>query len=224
MGAELGDVGGPLGMAAGAALGANAVGLANMAFRNREAVERQDHFLDARSLNNPNASVRPIRPRFDRNTEPLRPQMESYGGEEVPSYHRMDTPSPPPWRPDDEAPGRRQDVMRPTAAARPQMPRMTAQRAVDESAAQQPAPEVLRLQRRAARNRLPPSASSSQGGPAGSYQDVLRATAAPTQGSSSSAATPFAATPFGVNAVAPLPARASNQPPQRVKRNRAPSA
>ena len=167
MGAELGAMGGPLGMVAGAGLGANAVGLANMALRSREAEERQDHFLDARSLNNQNASVRPIRPRFDRNTELLRPRMESYGGEEVPSYHPMDTPSPPPWRPDDEAPGRRQDVMRPTAAARPQMPRMTAQRAVDESAAQQPAPEVLRLQRRVARNRLPPSnapASSSQGG------------------------------------------------------------
>ena len=64
-GAELGVFGGPVGMLAGAAIGAAASsGLASLAFRDRESTERQDHFLDAHSLNNFNESVRPLRPRL----------------------------------------------------------------------------------------------------------------------------------------------------------------
>ena len=59
-GAEMGAFGGPAGMLAGVALGAVAgSGMASLAFRYRESTERQDYFLDTRSLNNQNASVRP---------------------------------------------------------------------------------------------------------------------------------------------------------------------
>ena len=64
-GAEAGVMGGPMGMLAGAAIGAaGSAALASLAFRNRESTEQTDHFLDAQTLNNGNASVRPIRPHF----------------------------------------------------------------------------------------------------------------------------------------------------------------
>ena len=82
-GAEAGVMGGPVGMLAGAAIGAaGSAALASLAFRNRESTEQQDHFLDAQTLNGQNASVRAIRPRFvtlidqrERNPDALRPRL-----------------------------------------------------------------------------------------------------------------------------------------------------
>ena len=181
-GAEAAAFGGPLAMLTGAAIGAAAGGgIASLAFRDRESTERQDHFLDARSLNNQNASVRPLRARFstmlderDRNPQPLRPRLWHHE-EATPAYYNLavndsDT--------DYAVPGRAQEPLRPTAAPTQMQPRLTAQGMIDGIAASQPAaPEQLRLQRRAARNRLPPD----QGvGAPGSSQDILRPTAAPT--------------------------------------------
>ena len=195
-GLEAGAFGGPFGMLTGAAFGAAAGGgLASLAFRDREQTERQDHCLDARSLNNQNASVRPLRPRFsaalderDRNPQTLRPRIET-----SPAYYDMaandsDVPI-------DYAPGRVQEPLRPTAAPTPMEPRLTAQGMIDGIAASQPAPpEQLRLQRRAARNRLPPT--QGEGAP-GSSQDILRPTAAATSSGSSST--------FGLNSAPALP-------------------
>ena len=207
-GAEMGAMGGPLGMLAGAAVGAAAgSGIASLAFRDRESTERQDHFLDARSLNNQNASVRPLRPRFstaldqrERTPQPLRPRLWRHE-ETSPAYYNLaendgDLPI-------DYAPGRAQEPLRPTAAATPMQPRLTAQGVINSIAASQPAPpEQLRLQqRRAARNRLPPDQSD---GAVGSYQDIMRSTAAPTSSGSSSA--------FGLNTAPALP-----QPRRRNK-------
>ena len=205
-GAELGLLGGPAGAIAGASLGA--VAGAALAFRARDAPEREDHFLDARSVNGGNESARPLRSRFDlaldqrqRNPRPLRPRLEWPDPErQTPRYYRMDTPSPPPWRADDEAPGRQQDVMRPTAAARPQEQRLSAQEIVDGIAAAQPrGPEALRPARRTPgdRNRMPPSQ------PAGSSQDIMRPTTAPMA--------------HGLNAAPSLPSLPS-QPSRRRNR------
>ena len=195
-------------MLAGAAIGAaGSAALASLAFRNRESTEQQDHFLDAQTLNGQNASVRPIRPRFvtaldqrERNPGALRRRHEN-----APAYYRMDEDDDVPA---DYEPGRTQEPLRPTAAPTPMQPRLTAQGVIDDIAASQPLPpEQIGLQRRAARNRLPPGESQ---GPPGSYQDVMRATAAPTGGSSASSSLPF-----GMNASAPaLPA------PGRNRRNR----
>ena len=121
-------------------------------------------------------------------------------------FYRMDTPSPPPWRTDDEAPGRQQDVLRPTSAARPREQRRSAQQVVDGIAASQPrAPEQVRAPRVAGdRNRVPPG--SSAGPPPGSSQDVMRPTSAPTSSSSSGA--------YGLNPAQSLPA------PQRRNKGR----
>jgi hypothetical protein len=193
-GAELGSFGGPAGMLAGAALGAAAGGgIASLAFRDRESTERQDHFLDARSLNNQNASVRPLRPRFstmlderDRNPQPLRPRLWRHE-ETTPAYYNLAAnDSDVDYAP----PGRAQEPLRPTAAPAPMQPRMTAQGVIDGIAASQPtAPEQLRLQRRAARNRLPPDQGDSA---PGSSQNILRPTAAPTAA-------------FGLNSAPALP-------------------
>ncbi len=201
-GAEMGAFGGPAGMLAGAAVGAAAgSGLASLAFRNRESSERQDHFMDAQSLNNQNASVRPLRPRFsaaldqrDRNPQSLRPRLET-------STTYYDMAAADGDIPIDYAPGRAQEPMRPTAAPTPMEPRLTPQGLIDGIAASQPAPpEQLRLQRRAARNRLPPSQGETA---AGSYQNVLHPTAAPASSSSSA---------FGLNQAPALP-----QPRRRNK-------
>ena len=102
--------------------------------------------MDARSVNGANESARPLRSRFDqalgqrqRNPQPLRPRLERHvpGSEEMPGFYSMDTPSPPPWRRDDEAPGRQQDVLRPTSAARPREQRRSAQQVMDTIAASQ---------------------------------------------------------------------------------------
>ena len=203
-GAELGVFGGPVGMLAGAAIGAaTSTAAATLAFRDRESTERQDHYLDVRSLNNGNESVRPIRPRFFaqalddrvRNLqEALRPRTQ---------YYSMDAQDRDIFTEFEVEPGRAQEPLRPTAVRTPMQPRLTAQGVVDSIAASQPsAPEQIRLQRRAARNRLPPGESQ---GPPGSYQDIMRATAAPTGGSSGSSQ------PFGINASAPaLPAPGRN--------------
>ena len=64
-------------------------------------------------------------------------------------------------------PGRAQEPLRPTAVRTPTQPRLTAQGVIDSIAASQPsAPEQIQLQRKAARNRLPPDQSQ---GPPGSY-------------------------------------------------------
>ena len=204
-GAEAGAFGGPFGMLTGAAFGAAAGGgLASLAFRDREQTERQDHFLDARSLNNQNASVRPLRPRFsaalderDRNPQPLRPRLWRHE-ETSPAYYDLTAN-------DSDAPGRTQEPLRPTAAPTAMEPRLTAQGMIDGIAASQPAgPEQLRLQRRAARNKLPPS----QGDAPGSSQDILRPTAAPTSSGSSST--------FGLNSAPalPRPRRRNRGPPE----------
>ena len=182
-GAELGALGGPLGMLAGGMIGATAAaGAAGLAFRDREATETQDHFLDARSLNNGNESVRPLRPRFsqaldqrDRNPQALRPRLWRQD-DGAPAYYSLDAQDGN--IPVDYAPlGRTQEPLRPTAAGTPMQPRLTAQGLIDGIAASQPAgPEDLRLQRRAQRNRLPPSQPETPG----SYQDVMRATEAPS--------------------------------------------
>ena len=215
-GAEVGMFGGPVGALVGAGLGA-AAGVA-LAFRGRNAPEREDHFLDARSVNGANESARPLRSRFDqaldqrqRNPQPLRPRLErhNFPGSEEEAFYRMDAPSAPPWRRDDEAPGRQQDVLRPTAAARPQEQRRSAQDVVNAIAAAQPrAPEQLRIPRVPGdRNRAPPpsSSSSSGGQPAGSSQDIMRPTSAPMASS------------YGLNPAPPLPAL----PPAR-RRNKGP--
>ncbi len=87
-GAELGVFGGPVGMLAGAAIGAAAsTAAATLAFRDRESTEQQAHYLDVRSLNGGNESVRPIRSRLfaqaldDRVRNPqdaLRPRTQYY--------------------------------------------------------------------------------------------------------------------------------------------------
>ena len=202
-GAEIGAFGGPAGMLAGAALGAAAgSGMASLAFRDRESTERQDHFLDARSLNNQNASVRPLRPRFstaldqrDRNPQTLRPRLWRHE-ETSPTYYNLAAN-------DGDIPieyllGRAQEPLRPTAAPTPMQPSLTAQGVIDGIAASQPTPpEQLSLQRRAARNRLPPS---QDGGAPGSYQDILRPTAAPTSVGSSGPQMPY-----GLNSAPALP-------------------
>ena len=53
--------GGPLGALMGAGVGATAA----LAFRGRDAPEREDHFLDARSVNGANESATPLRSRFE---------------------------------------------------------------------------------------------------------------------------------------------------------------
>jgi hypothetical protein len=205
-GAELGAFGGPAGMLAGAALGgAASAGITALAFRDRDSSERQDHFLDARSLNNGNESVRPLRPRFssaldqrERNPQALRPRLWRHD-EASPAYYRLDAQDGD--MPTDYAPGRAQEPLRPTAAQAPMQPRLTAQGVIDRIATSQPAgPEELRQQRRAARNRLPPGQTDTPS--AGSYQDVMRATAAPT------------VAPTGLNAAPSLP------PPRRRNRGR----
>ena len=109
-------------------------------------------------------------------------------------YYNIGTPVPsPPWSDNDEAPGRQQDVLRPTAAARPQGQRRSAQHIVDGIAAAQPSgPESLRSVRRTPgdRNRTPPQ-------PAGRSQDIRRPTTAPR-----AQRTPRA---HGLNAAPPLP-------------------
>ncbi len=179
-GAEAGAMGGPFGMLAGAAIGAaGSAGLASVAFRNRESTEQQDHFLDVRSVNGGNASVRPLRTNFvteldqrGRNPEVLRPRRH----DDAPAYYRIDEDDAP----TDHEAGRQQEPLRPTAARTPMQPRLTAQGVIDSIAASLPLPpEVLRLQRKAARNRLAPGQSA---GPPGSIQDVMQATAAPTGG------------------------------------------
>ena len=205
--------GGPVGALVGAGLGA-AAGVA-LAFRGRDAPEREDHFLDARSVNGANESARPLRSRFDqaldqrqRNPQPLRPRLERHvpGSEEAPVFYRMDAPSAPPWRRDDEAPGRQQEVLRPTAAARPQEQRRSAQDVVNAIAAAQPrAPEQLRIPRVPGdRNRSPPVPS---GQPAGSSQDIMRPTSAPVASS------------YGLNPAPPLPVL-----PAARRRNKGPVA
>jgi hypothetical protein len=199
-GAELGAFAGPAGVLAGAAIGgAASAGIASLAFRDRDSSERQDHFLDARSLNNGNESVRPLRPRFsaaldqrDRNPQALRPRLWRHD-EASPAYYRLDAQDGD--IPTDYAPGRAQEPLRPTTTRTPMPPRLTAQGVVDGIAASQPAPaEQLRQQRRAARNRLPPAQTEAPG----SYQDIMRTTAAPT----------------GLNAAPSLP------PPRRRNRGR----
>ena len=210
-GAEVGMFGGPVGAMLGAGLGA-ATGVAP-AFRGRDAPENEAHLLDVRSLNGGNESARPLRSRFEqvldqrqRNPQPLRPRFERHvpGSEETLASYRMDTPSPPPWRRDDEAPGRQQDMLRPTAAARPGEQRRSAQQVVDGIAAAQPrAPEQLRMPRVAGdRNRSPPV---PPGQPPGSSQDVMRPTSARTASSSSA---------YGLNPAQSSPA------PQRRNRGR----
>ena len=209
-GAEMGAFGGPMGLLAGAALGAaTGSGIASLAFRDRGSTERQDHFLDARSLNNQNASVRPLRARFstalderDRNPQPLRPRLWRHD-ETSPAYYNLAANDGD--LPIDYAPGRAQEPLRPTAAPTPMQPRLTAQGVVDGISASQPVPpEQHRLQRRAARNRLPPDQSE---GAVGSYQEIMRTTAAPTSTGSSSA--------FGLNAAPamPQPRRRNRGPP-----------
>ena len=192
-------------MLAGAAIGAaGSAALATLAFRNRESTEQQDHFLDAQTLNGGNASVRPIRPRFvtvidqrERNPEALRPRRQ----DDAAGYYRMDEDADVPV---DYEPGRAQEPLRPTASRTPMQPRLTAQGVIDSIAASQPLPpEEIRLQQRRARNRLAPGESQ---GPPGSYQDVMRATAAPTGGSSASSSRPF-----GMNAAPALPAPGHNR-------------
>ena len=110
-------------------------------------------------------------------------------------YYNMDAQDRDIFTEFEVEPGRAQEPLRPTAVQTPMQPRLTAQGVVDSIAASQPsAPEQIRLQRRAARNRLPPGESQ---GPPGSYQDIMRATAAPTGGRSGSSQ------PFGINASAP---------------------
>ena len=208
-GAEAGVMGGPFGKLAGATIGAaGSAGLASFDFRYRESTEQRDHFLDAQTLNGQNASVRPLRPRFDivldqreQNPGALRPRRQ----DDAPAYYRMDEDDD--VVPTDYEPGRAQEPLRPTAMRTPMEPRLSAQSVIDSTADSQPsAPEQIRLQRRAARNRLPPDSQ----GPPGSYQDVMRATAAPTGGSSASSSLPC-----GINASAPaLPT------PGRNRRNR----
>ena len=91
-GVEAGVMGGPVGMLAGAAIGAaGSAALASLAFRDREPTEQQAHFMDLRSLNGGNASVRPIRPHcvFDQR-DALRQRQD------IPTYYRLD---------EDDAPG-----------------------------------------------------------------------------------------------------------------------
>ena len=97
-----------------------------------------------------------------------------------------------------------EDVLRPTAAARPQEQRRSAQDVVNAIAAAQPhAPEQLRIPRVPGdRNRAPPF---SGGQPAGSSQDIMRPTSAPMASS------------YGLSPAPPLPAL----PPAR-RRNRGP--
>ena len=157
--------------------------------------------MDLRSLNGGNASVRPIRPHFVFETEALRQRQD------IPTYYRMDEDDDAPG-PAITEPGRQQEPLRPTAARTPMVPRLTPQGVIDSMAASQPLPpEVIRLQRKAARNRLAPGQTA---GPPRSIQDVMQATAAPTGGSSASSSLPF-----GINASAPtLPA------PERNRRNK----
>ena len=165
-----------MGALVGAGPGA-AAGVA-LAFRGRDAPEREDHFLDARSVNGANESARPLQGRFvpdSRPYAPIRPRLERHvpRSDETPAFYRIDAPSAPPWRRDDEAPGRKQDVLRPTSAARPQEQRRSAQDVVNAIAAAQPrAPEQLRVPRVLGdRNRSPPVPS---GQPAGISQDIMQ--------------------------------------------------
>ena len=143
-GAEVGVWGRPVGMLAGAVIGAaGSAALASLAFRDRESTEQQDHYLDVRSLNGGNESVRPIRPRFfaqaldDRVRNPqneLRPRIQYYSMDAEDSKIEVEL-------------GRAQEPLRPTAVRTPMQPRLTAQGVIDSIAASQPsAPEQIQLQ------------------------------------------------------------------------------
>ena len=125
--------------------------------------------------------MRPIRPHFvtnidrrEQNPEALRQRQD------IPTYYRMDGDDDDAPAPAITEPGRQQEPLRPTAARTPMVPRLTPQGVIDGMAASQPLPpEVIRLQRKAARNRLAPGQTA---GPPGSIQDIMQATAAPTGG------------------------------------------
>ena len=170
-GAELGVFGGPLGMMAGAALGGVAAETASFAFRNREAPQQQSTFLDARSLNNQNQSVRPLQPRLHRQYDETASGSGDAPGFRVPEVYRMNSREPS------------AEIMRPTAAPTPRTRERSAQSVIDELSVPMPRGERVRLQR----NKAPPS-QAIEGEPNPSMLEdrapkesyIMQATAAPT--------------------------------------------
>jgi hypothetical protein len=223
-GAELGALGGPLGIVAGAALGGVAAETASFMFRNRQAPQQQSTFLDARSLNNQNQSVRPLQPRLNRFQEGGAtssgdgPQFYNIGSREA----------------------SRDLILRNSAAPTPKQRERSVQSVIDETAEPMPRGEQVRMQR----NRAPPS-QAIQGepnpgmladrAPKESYREIMQATAAPTEAprrnkrmggySGSPYAFPMSGAPL-----LPAPARSySREPPapkaapqQRNRRNKGP--
>jgi hypothetical protein len=223
-GAELGALGGPLGIVAGAALGGVAAETASFMFRNRQAPQQQSTFLDARSLNNQNQSVRPLQPRLNRFQEGGAtssgdgPQFYNIGSREA----------------------SRDLILRNSAAPTPKQRERSVQSVIDETAEPMPRGEQVRMQR----NRAPPS-QAIQGepnpgmladrAPKESYREIMQATAAPTEAPRRNkrmggySGSPYAFPMSGAPSL-PAPARSySREPPapkaapqQRNRRNKGP--
>lgn len=196
-GAELGALGGPLGVAAGAVLGGAIGETASLMFRSTNAPQSQSTFLDARSLNNMNQGVRPLQPRLNRFTE-----ERASGSADSPSYFPMNSRAPSassratsrensfmPSRSTSVASslyverGNHADIMRPTSSRMANSRERSAQSIIDATAEPamdrdrvsfpiNAAPQVIQGD--------PNPAMMADRVPKGSYADVMRATAAPT--------------------------------------------
>ena len=171
-------------MMAGAAVGGAMGETAAMMFRSRDAPGQQGSFLDARSLNHQNESVRPTtsraasQPTFPRPTQPTFQRMgeSASGSDQTPNYHYIASRS---------ASRDRADVMRPTTAPTSRPRDRSPQTAILETAEMAPARDRARL----TRNRggvviqgEPNPGMLADRVPKGSQSDVLQATGAPRTG------------------------------------------
>ena len=196
----------------GAGIGGAAAEAASLMFRSRDAPQQQSSFLDARSLNNQNQSVQPLRPRLHRHEE------APSSSNQVPNYYIGSR-------------SQSRDVMRPTAAPTPQAQQRSAQSVVDDMAA--PAPRGERVQ---LRRPVPSQAPVIEGDPnpamladrasAESYRDIMQSTAAPTMGARNKkrpgaySGSPYAFPMSGAPAM-PRPS-SSREPAPANRRNKAP--
>jgi hypothetical protein len=223
-GAELGALGGPLGVLAGAALGGVAGETASLMFRNRQAPQQQSTFLDARSLNNQNQSVRPLQPRLNRFQE----GGASSSGDS-PQFYNIGSREPS------------RDVMRPSAAPTPKVRERSAQSVIDETAEPMMVKDRVRLYQR---NMAPPSQAIrgepnpgmlADRAPKDSYRDIMQATAAPAQAPRRNkriggySGSPYAFPMSGAPSIPAPPRPYSREPPapkaapqQRNRRNKGP--
>ena len=221
-GAEAGILGGPVGMLMGAGIGGAAAETASLMFRNRDAPQQQSSYLDARSLNNQNQSVQPLRPRLHRHGE------AASSSNQVPNFYIGSRPQSV-----DLSSAQRSALLRPTAAPPPQPQQRSAQGIIDAMAA--PAPRGERVQlRRPAPSQAPVIEGDPNPGmladrvPQESYRDIMQSTAAPTVGARNKkrpggySGSPYA---FPMSGAPPVPRPSSSREPApgaANRRNKAP--